>query len=158
MMLQYFTAMVNECGTNDETVNSTDAHTLAAARTTLAGYFNGRGPVIGTTVYTRTTSTDSWATTANQTIASVYQAGGVALAFNGLVRAGIAGETNYWDISDALDPYRTSYWPVSRIPGATTGTAYFSTTDGIHTNAAGAEQIKRSGLIKLDYLKGPMAH
>jgi hypothetical protein len=58
------------------------------------------------------------------------------LAFNNLVRAGIAGEYNYFDTALIIDPAKLQVWPVSPIAGTTTGTANFATTDGIHETPA----------------------
>lgn len=126
-ILTYCSHVLDEYGVNDAAVVSTPA-TVATARTNLAALFGK--PTIGVTLPSVTTSTDSWATTANQTVATNTS------AFNALVRSGISGEIAYIDIANAVDPLALNKWPVSKIIGATSGTANFATADGTHENSA----------------------
>ena len=125
--------LVDEYGINDIDLNASTGATVAGLRTQMAALFTN-GPVYGTTAEPYTTSSDNWATTANQTLPATNAQ---RAAFNTLVRASIPGETNYIDISDAIDPGRTDKWPV-------TGAAFGYTGDGLHCNVAGCLMIKRS--------------
>ncbi|MHC2018720.1 hypothetical protein [Methylobacterium sp. CM6247] len=105
----------------------TPAQAAAALATQAAAYPNHI--FIVPTVTPNTSSTDSFATTTNQTVSS----GGVkVLAYNDLVRAGIAGVKLVADISDFVDPYRTGKWPVTRNPADTAATtaAFTGSTSG----------------------------
>lgn len=114
-LVPYVSHIVNVYGIND--LASITASALATLRATCAAFFPNT-PVIGCTLAPNNTSTDGWATVANQ-------AGGTkapkVLAFNDLVRAGIAGESLVWEFCDAYDPYRTGRYPVTRSP---TDTSY----------------------------------
>lgn len=111
----YFTHIVSAYGINDIAAGDL-ATALATRRQTFAALYPNL-TVIGATLTPNNSSTDGWATLANQNIAGV----GVQRiqAFNNLVRAGIAGEKFYWDISDAIDPYRSGKFPVNRNPNDT---------------------------------------
>jgi hypothetical protein len=124
-LLTYASHKIDAFGINDLAIG-TSASALAASRTQIASY--GGNITFGTTLPSETSSTDNWATTGNQTITVN------ASAFNTLVRAGISGEVNYIDFENAVDPLGINKWPVSKIIGATTGTANFATADGIHEN------------------------
>lgn len=113
----YWTHAINEYGIND---TGDTAVALAARRTTFANWLKGLRSdiiVIGETLYPRTSSTDNFATKANQTIATQP-----VTEFNNLVRKGITGEDHVWDAADGLDPYREGKYPVSRNPNDATYT------------------------------------
>ncbi len=114
-------------GINDFNTLGRTAAQIAGDRATLAAMFTGQGQtVIGATLLYVTTSTDNWATLANQTV-SANEAQRVA--FNGLVRATIAGESVYIDPDFVLDPDANGKWPAN-------GTAVYYTADGVHGSPA----------------------
>jgi hypothetical protein len=141
-MVSYCTHVIDDYGINDAAA-ATPSATIATYRASLAALFSK--PTFGTTLPAETSSTDSWATTANQTTTVDPS------AFNALVRAGIAGEVGYFDLAVAVDPGGIKKWPVSRIPGAATGTTGFATTDGVHGTAILNTIIAQSGLINLQW-------
>lgn len=123
-LADYVSHVVCEYGINDLVTQS--AATLEGRVTTIAGYFSV--PVYQTTLTVASTSSDDWATLANQTVDS---RNAVRIAFNDLVRAGISGMTGYLEIADVVESARDSgKWAVD-------GTADWYTDDGVHeTNDA----------------------
>lgn len=79
------------------------------------------------------TATDLWASTLNQQTKTNFAA---LATFNGLARAGILGESNVFDIDNVVDPLNIGLFPVSKITGASIGTANFGTVDGTHESPA----------------------
>jgi hypothetical protein len=92
--------------------------------------------LIQTTVTPQSASTDSWATTANQTASNYFGTNSVASVLNGLI-AGLnplLGVSGYIDANPYLEynyPTATSLWVVN-------GTANYATTDGTHPDSEGA--------------------
>jgi hypothetical protein len=105
----YFTHLSNEHGVND-IAGGDAAATLAGRRSTFAALYP-KLTIIGHTIIPNNISTDGWATKTNQALGTNQPR---LAAFNDLVRAGIPGETYYWDVADAVDPYRQNTYPVSR--------------------------------------------
>lgn len=93
-------------------------------------------PIWLTTLMPYATSTDSFITTANQTT----QANNAnRVAYNNLIRGGIAGATGYFDIADAVESARDSgLW---RVDGGA------HTADGLHVNPRGSMAIQAAGKI-----------
>lgn len=104
----YFTHIIDAYGVNDLGAGTTA--TLITNRASFAALYPG-STVIGITLYPNTSTTDNWATTTNQ---SPTTSETKMLVFNDAVRAGISGEKFYFDIADAVDPYRLGFYPVSR--------------------------------------------
>lgn len=129
-LAQWCSHIVCEMGINDLRSGSGGNSTAAALETrlqTIYGYFTGT-PIYQTTVGPRATSTDSWATTANQTTDSNNAA---RVTFNDDVRAGLATVEGYFELADCIESARNSgKWKV-------TGGANGYTTDGLHENRAG---------------------
>lgn len=113
----YWTHAVNEYGVNDLGGGGRTPAQLAADDVTLAALYTNVVH-IGTTLMPYNTSTDGWFTTANQNAAASNNV--KVLAYNDLVRAGIVGQQFYWDISDAIDPFRKGLWPVTLNPNDST--------------------------------------
>jgi hypothetical protein len=89
------------------------------------------------------TATDNWSSLINQTPNTSSPD-----AFNALERAGISGETNYFDIQHVVDPTTLDKWPVSYFPNITLGTtANFFTLDGTHESATGNTVIQQSHIV-----------
>lgn len=124
-LAQYCSHVLCEYGTNDLAAGVTSAALIATIQGIQA--LCGNKPFYQTTIYPRTTSTDSWATTTNQTpIASESQ----RIAFNTAVRAGGLGFTGYIEQADVYESARNSGFFIVN------GTANFYTTDGIHGTTA----------------------
>ena len=120
-LAHYCTSVVDELGINDIATGSSLA-VATAARAAVDALFPFV-PVYGTTLEPETTSTDSFATTANQTV-SAWNAT-VRIPFNAAIRAGAVGEVNYIDLAHMVDPTDSGKWPV-------TGAASGCTLDGVH--------------------------
>lgn len=139
----YASHLICEYGSNDfYTVGASQA-TVKATLQTIWGYMTARGgKVYQTTITPRTTSTDSWATTGNQTLVS----GTVDARRTGLndeLRGGLTGLEGYFDVADAIETSRNSgIWKV-------TGSANGYTADGIHPNTPGSVLVRDSGVIAL---------
>ena len=117
--------------------NQSAATTLGQLQTIL-GYFPTKRCLTTTTGGPNTTSTDSWATVANQTI----NANNAEIAaYNTAIRAGVANSVGYFDIMSAVESSSASgkWW--------VTGVASATTTDGLHSTQAGYLRIKNSGAI-----------
>tara|TARA_R110000782_G_scaffold14419_1_gene43017 strand:+ start:169 stop:1374 length:1206 start_codon:yes stop_codon:yes gene_type:complete len=110
-------------GVNDMITNGRTAVQVAGYRQTIIGF----APTLQwleTTLAPQTTSTDSWATVANQTVTSINAE---RVLFNQRVRAGNQGFVGFIDIADILESARNSgLW---KAPGAT--------GDGLHALNAG---------------------
>lgn len=82
------------------------------------------------TIGPRSTSTDSWATTVNQT-PDTYNANRVTV--NEWIRTTPAPLTGYFDVADTIESARNSgIWKVN-------GSAFYYTTDGLHPSTRGHE-------------------
>ena len=131
-MFTYCSHVIDEYGINDLALGESTS-TITTARTALA-QLAGK-TTYGTTLPAETTSTDNWATLANQTTkVNTNQ-------LNSLVRGGISGEAGYFDVAAGLDPTDLQKFPVSA------GTPYYSTPDGVHENSTGNNIIRNSGVI-----------
>lgn len=122
-------------GTNDLQALDTAA-TLEGNINSIASYWRttGAASVSVATLYPRTTSTDSWATTANQTPIAGFTAGGACDTYNADVRSGtVVSDWGYVDGNILLrDATVTQDWRVDW--GAITG-------DGVHLNPLGIATI-----------------
>lgn len=112
-------------GTNDRASSRTAAQILADLATIGQALADQGVDAYLCTVPPRTTSTDAWATTANQTPTTGES---VRVTVNAAIRAGsVAGYVGYFDTADAVEPSRDAgIWKA----------AY--TTDGIHPTANAA--------------------
>lgn len=129
---RYCSHVLCQLGINDITNNHTAA-TLLADVQTIRSYFPSR-PFFQCTLAPHTTSTDSWATTANQTVLTSESQ---RIAFNNIVRAGIAGHGGFIEIADQVESARDSgLW---MAPGYT--------PDGLHESASGYLVLANSGAI-----------
>ena len=132
------THIINSYGVNDFYSGSTSAATLATARETLRGLFTQ--PVYDCTVCPFTSSTDGWATLANQTIQNSTQ-NTQRTTYNSAVRAGISTSPGIIDWVRLMETTQTGngnpvlnggYW----IP------AYVDANgSGIHPSSVGYEKI-----------------
>ena len=140
-LLRYTTHVINALNYNDIWIGGKSLATCIANTTAVTSI--GRAlnkKVYNITIGPRTTSTDSWATVANQ---SVQDAGvnAIRLSYNAWVRGGGNGQDGYFDIADAEESARDSgKWKVN-------GSANYFTSDGIHESSAGNQAIRASGVI-----------
>lgn len=92
--------------------------------------------IIQTTITPHSSSTDSWATTGNQTGLNLA----ARAALNQAIRAGISGATGFFDTASILETSQDSdIWKVPAVPPYT--------ADGLHPNQAGYDLIQASGVI-----------
>lgn len=134
----YVTHIINELGTND-IANATTLSTMQGYATAMwqaqkrvIGPYGKPLQVAQTLIMPRTTSTDSWATAANQTPIAGFTVGGVRDQFNSWVKAQVGGGLldAYIDVNQYVeDQSNSGKW-------ITNGTANYPTTDGIHPSTA----------------------
>lgn len=142
------THVCNAMGVNDygNTSPSVPAETLATRIETINNYFRSKGcEIINVTLPPRTTSTDSWATTANQTVySSDYALNGEVMQYNDLQRneTGITHDYLIDTASFWRDGTDTEKWPVALYGSAA------ATTDGVHPNGS-ARQLYKDSLSKM---------
>ena len=133
--------VICELGTNnivwDSPISSLDA--LKASYLKLWGFLAKQGASIyQTTITPDTTSTDSWATTANQTVLHA-ESESLRVAINDWIRTCPAPLSGYFDSADRAETARNSgIWKA-------TGAAFGYTKDGVHPNSAGT--VLLSGAI-----------
>ena len=117
------THLNNIYGVNDLRLARTQGQLLADYQT-IYGKFPGK-EVVQATLTNRTTSTDAWATTVNQTQRSDGNWGALT-SVNTAIRAPQANVTTVIEASDAASTARNSnIWPAPPVP----------TTDGTHPNS-----------------------
>lgn len=139
----YCSHVVMQHGINDLAAARTDAQ-LRTDINTMAAYFAGK-TIFLTTLAPETTSTDSWATTANQTaVANFSTAGnGRRETHNAWRRTVPSGFTACFEIADVVESARDSgKWQVD-------GTASKYTADGVHATTFAYSAIVSSGAVLL---------
>jgi len=136
---QYFTHVCIAFGINDLNGGGlTAAQLLTQIKTIVAKFPNNS--IIVCTLEPNTTSTDTWATVANQTpVASNAQ----RVIFNNTLRAnGIPGVDHIADIADVVESSRDSGKWIAN------GTASFYTGDGLHPTSATSFLVARSLVVE----------
>lgn len=124
--------------TNDIAVGHSDT-TIKADLTSGYALVSPK-PTFQCTIPPRTTSTDSWATTANQTVAATES---VRLALNSVMTGGTFGPGGgIFDIAAAVEA-AGGKWVAGK------------TTDGIHPDTAGYSDIKIGGAIDITRIGSP---
>lgn len=105
---------------------------------TILGYFSTKRCYTTTCGGPSTTSTDNWATTANQT---VNANNAEYTAYNDAIRAGVENCVGYFEIADQVESASNSgkWW--------VTGVAQATTLEGLHGIQASYLRIKNSGAI-----------
>lgn len=123
-----YEAAIVSWGINDIT-GGASAATVQTRLQAVWALLTARGlPVYGATIPPVTTSTDNWATTANQTLAP---ANAVRLAVNAWLRTKPAPLVKVYEFADAVESARDSgLWKAN-------GTAYGYTQDGVHESTGG---------------------
>lgn len=132
----YCSDIICNYGINDCKASVAAATTITNLAT-IAGKF-GAKPFYICTVSPESGSTDSWATTVNQT--ANVTSDPLRVALNGLMRAGTfpPAISGYFEVADQVESSRDSgLWKV-------TGSANGYTADGLHGNAAGNNLIELS--------------
>lgn len=120
---KYATHVINQYGTNDFYAGARTLAQMTNDSIAFLSYFPGM-PAFKTTIGPETTSTDSWATVANQT---VITGNTPRIAFNDMVRNnGLPGYAGWFDLADSYETSRDSGFYIVN------GTALYATTDGIH--------------------------
>jgi lysophospholipase L1-like esterase len=121
-------------GVNDVSAGATLAQ-LQSRYTTLCGIFKLRGcQIIGCTITPKTTTTDAWRTTANQT---PDPGDGVRVQFNNWLRTKPCGEAAIWDVADECESARDSgLWRVGTV-GIASDTATGGSTSTVVKASAG---------------------
>ena len=142
-LFQYASHLICEYGSNDLYTVGADVATVLATLQTIGGYMIALGAgkrAYQVTITPRTTSTDSWATTVNQTVlSSAIEARRISV--NDSIRGILPGLTGYYDVADAIETSRNSgIWRV-------TGLANGYTPDGTHPNTPGSLLVPASGVI-----------
>lgn len=140
-MIPYCSHIIMQYGINDVYIaNLTGAQTITNLNTYRTTYGIGKY-MLACTLIPQTTSTDSWVTTANQTVGT-KEAG--RIAYNNLLRGnalvGYVGVIDFEAI--AVDNYNVPKWKA-----AINGNAV--TADGIHPSAFGYNYIGQNMNIKL---------
>lgn len=117
--------------------NKTAATVLGELQTVL-GYFSTKRCYTSTCGGPNSTSTDNFATTANQT---VNTNSAQITAYNDAIRAGVANSVGFFEIADQVESARNSgkWW--------VTGVANATTADGLHSIQSGYLRIKNSAAI-----------
>jgi hypothetical protein len=138
LLLPYASDLIVEYGSNDLSSNRS-ASTVLSDLETIWGYAQASGlKVYQVTITPRTTSTDSWATTANQMTWAQNSANNT---LNDSIRALPSGLQGAFDLSDVISTSRGSgIWIAN-------GTANYYTTDGIHESTNANLLIKSSSAI-----------
>lgn len=137
----YCSHVICELGTNDFYAGSRTSSQVKTSIESLRSLVGSSKPFFVTSITPRTTSTDSWATTANQTVATGNTN---RVTYNGLVRAGsIVGASGYFEIADVVESARDSgKWAVN-------GAANWYTADGTHGNNTAYQAVRDSGGINM---------
>lgn len=140
-----FPEVIQQLGTNDMAVNSRSAAQILADHQTIYGMVTGK-TIHQTTINSRTSSTDGFITTANQTVITI----GTLSQLNSLNASIRALPTHVTDVLDAADGQMSArdsdIWSISTLNGV----AKNLTSDGIHPNQAGSSQIATAVFGKLN--------
>ena len=127
---RYFTHILCNYGTNDVVTGSTDA-TIVANLETVAGLVSGA--FYQGTIAPRSSSTDGWTTTVNQTTDA---SNAKRVSVNASIRAGLTGAAGFLEVADQVETARDSgIWQAN------------FTADGTHATPAGYAAIAASGEV-----------
>jgi lysophospholipase L1-like esterase len=132
-LLKYGSHFLDGLGHNDIFGSSDSAATLLAnLRQNIYSLFPPGARVYRSTLTPKSSSnatTPRWQSDADQTTNTNNS---IRVTFNGLVRAGIVGVTDYFEIADQVESARDNGKWIGTV-----GTDQVETTDGIHPTAAG---------------------
>lgn len=142
-LLKYASHVVDGYGYNDIWIFNNTAAQLLTTKLSLLSLIHTKAPnakIYGITIGPRTTSSDSWATTANQTVFNGTSEAN-RVAFNAIVRSVNFGADGFFDVADGNESARDSgKWQVD-------GTANKYTSDGVHESAFANTIIASSGTV-----------
>lgn len=142
-IFQYFTHVICEHGINDINTDGASAATVLTRLQAVYAMFTNGQKIYQTTLDPLSSSTDSWATTANQT---TNANNAVRVSVNTSVRAGLANVANYFDPCSVTESSLNSgKWSV-------TGGAY--TFDGIHGNVFANATVANAPVITQGTITG----
>jgi len=136
LLAPYCDCFIVELGTNDLTAGASN---LSSRIIDLIGRYSAMGPVYVMTLPPRTTSSDAWATTANQTVGANEAA---RINFNQNARGtGNApllanGAAGIFDIASRVEVNAANVLTVDGGFWIVTGAANYATDDGIHESVA----------------------
>jgi hypothetical protein len=150
-LLKHVTSVIYEYGIND--VSAGKSSTLVANdRNAILKLVPPGKPVYLQTITPLTTSTDSWATTANQAIPSAGKET-VRETENAARRAVPTGFAGCFDVAGVLETAITGGkgWIVD-------GTAFYATGDGTHETKVGNTLVKAAGVINIALLQAARAN
>lgn len=142
---QYCSHVLCNYGFNDLMNGGVTSASLQSYINTIRGYFIGR-PFFVTTVTPKTTSTDSWATVANQTVTAQES---VRTSYNDAVRAGSA--LDIVDVIDTADAIEVNSSGVKTRNGGFFPAA--GTADGTHPTQALYLAVKAANIIPEGWLR-----
>jgi lysophospholipase L1-like esterase len=132
-LLKYASNVICELGTNDINTSRTLAQIQSDLQTIWqAAKAAGVRRVAQTLIIPRTTSTDSWATAANQTPVSGFATGSTRDQLNAWIKAQVGQGL----LDGYIDPNPQVEDQANLGKWQTNGTASFATTDGTHPTAA----------------------
>lgn len=138
-LVQYMTHIIMQLGTNDIAVAGQTAAQLEANITSFCTWAKsiigpyGKPPKIYVVkLLPRTTSTNSWATAANQTPVAGFTIGGARDQYN----TWLSTQVGLGLIDGVIDPNTVCEDQVNHGVWVTNGTANYPTTDGIHPTSA----------------------
>jgi lysophospholipase L1-like esterase len=130
--LKYASDVITDYLTNDIAASNSYATCIANLQA-VWNLFKAYGVrVTQVLIMPRTTSTDSWATAANQTPVAGFESGGVRDQVNAFIISKVADGT----IAGYIDPNPVVEDPANHGKWITNGTASYPTADGIHPSAA----------------------
>jgi hypothetical protein len=119
LLLGHVTSLICQYGLNDISGGTPLEAMKARAQAAWARYLTAGIKVWQTTITPRTTSTDNWATTANQKLVNPAPEA-VRQEFNGWIRENYRalGLSGYLDFAHAVDPGDSGLWNVDGVAGA----------------------------------------
>lgn len=142
-MLDVVDGVIYQLGINDHkaTTPRTAAQMVGDLKVIAASIAVLGKPLLAATLAPYTTSTDSWATTGNQTVRA-YEA--QRIAYNDLVRqGGIENVAGYIEVADAVETARNS--GIWKAPGYT--------TDGLHESATANAAIAAAAPVPVWFFR-----
>lgn len=144
LLIQKGSHLVTGYGANDIAVFGSSAAVLATSLQAIWSLARGGQKIFQRTLIPRTTSTDGWATLANQIIVS----GNVTrVSFNTNLRgAAVSGLNGFFDATSALESgLNSGLWNCPVAGGGTA--AVILAGDGLHPSPAGYGQVASSGVV-----------
>jgi len=150
-LLAYCSDIIWVFGTNDIAGGRTSANVLADFATIVAANPTKRNWIC--TVPPRTTSTDSWVTTANQTVKATEA---TRIVVNSGIRAVISGAAGCFDVADTYEGTRNGgKWAIDTGSSAPATSGDSGSGDAVHPFLKACQEVARGGKIPAGYFAGP---